>query len=164
MRKLLIAILYFGIYSDCLFAQSGSTAWYIEETIDSVLTYGRYKHNFYPIEGFETDETGRLWMLVASGEFTVIHENVEMIKRDNKRKWHEVKKFNNLINLLGWSKDNYDHYLNAKVLYRIEDEFIDVRIITSKAIEEYRYTSLICGNSRFSTIREIKGFLFDFIK
>ena len=165
MRKFIfVAIVFYGLSFDILYAQSTRTAWYIAETVDSILTYGRYKRAFYPIQGFEMDEKGRLWTLVTSGELSIIHNNIRSLNKKDRSDWHEMENFRYLINLSAWSKNNQDHYLTSKVFYQLEGDDIHVRVITSKGVEEYRYTSLIGGISKFSSILEMKGYLFDFIK
>lgn len=165
MRKFIfITIVFYGLSFNILYAQSTRTAWYIAETVDSILTYGRYKRAFYPIQGFETDEKGQLWVLVTSGELSVIHKNVKKLNQKDKTDWHEMENFCSLFNLSAWSKDQQELYLNSKVFFQVEGDDIHVRFITSKGVEEYRYTSLIGGISRFSTILEMKGYLFDFMK
>lgn len=158
MKKVLFVLFLFTSLS-CLncFSKNTARAWLITNIVDSVITHGRYHHEFYPIVAFEIGHDGRLYVKAYNSEFFPVITNKETSYGK------KISNFSYVINFETWTKENFARYSKADIYYKHIGDDIIVTFFYDDVKEQYKFTSLIDGYSRFGTVLEIKGYLFDYL-
>ncbi len=122
---------------------------FMNSIVDSSVIHNEY---LFPIVGFECIN-GYLYIQTCGGE----------LSRIQSKKTHDgylITNFRYLINLQAWPDSIVEKYAKSKICYKIENEKIILTVKGERETEVYIFTSNV-KESRFKSILEIKGWLFD---